>query len=138
MRYPIAVEPGNEGTAYGVVVPDLPGCFSAGDTIDEAMANAEQAIDAWIESALDQGQEIPPASTVQQLAGKLEFSGWTFGLVTVDPAALDDKVERVNITLPRRVLHRLDERAKAAGETRSGYIARMALGRVPADERRPG
>ena len=53
MRYPIAIEPGDEGTAFGVVVPDLPGCFSAGDSIDEAIINAEQAIDAWIETALD-------------------------------------------------------------------------------------
>ena len=128
MRYPIAIEPGDESTAFGVVVPDLPGCFSAGDTIDEAITNAEEAIDAWIESALDQGQEIPRPSTVQHWSGKGEFSGWTFGIVTVDPAALDDRIERVNITLPRRVLHRLDERARAAGETRSGYIARIALG----------
>lgn len=128
MRYPIAIETGTEGTAFGVVVPDLPGCFSAGDTIDEAICNAEEAIGAWIESALDQGQEIPAPSTVQHWAGSEEFSGWTFGIVTVDPAALDDRIERVNITLPRRVLHRLDERAKAAGESRSGYIARIALG----------
>ena len=45
------------------------------------------------------------------------------------PAALDDTVERVNITLPRRVLRRLDEEARAAGETRSGYIAKLAMGR---------
>ena len=128
MRYPIAIEPGDGGTAFGVVVPDLPGCFSAGDTIDEAITNAEEAINAWIEAALDQGQEISPPSTVQHWSGKEDFSGWTFGIVTVDPAALDDRIERVNITLPRRVLHRLDERAKAAGESRSGYIARIALG----------
>lgn len=127
MRFPIAIEAGDEGTAFGVVVPDLPGCFSAGDSIDEAIANAEQAIDAWIEAALDEGQEIPLPSTVQRWANDPEFSGWTFGIVTVDPAALDDRIERVNITLPRRVLHRLDQRAKAAGESRSGYIARMAL-----------
>ena len=45
------------------------------------------------------------------------------------PAALDDTVERVNITLPRRVLRRLDEEARAAGETRSGYIAKTRDGR---------
>ena len=127
MRFPIAIEAGDEGSAFGVVVPDLPGCFSAGDSIDEAIANAEQAIDAWIEAALDEGQEIPLPSTVQRWANDPEFSGWTFGIVTVDPAALDNRIERVNITLPRRVLHRLDQRAKAAGESRSGYIARMAL-----------
>ena len=44
-------------------------------------------------------------------------------------SALDDAVERVNITLPRRVLRRLDEEARAAGETRSGYIAKLAMAR---------
>jgi metal-responsive CopG/Arc/MetJ family transcriptional regulator len=41
---------------------------------------------------------------------------------------LDNTLERVNISLPRRVLHRLDAQAQAAGETRSGCIARLALG----------
>ncbi len=40
MKYPIAIEPGDDKHAYGVVVPDLPGCFSGGDTLDEAMDNA--------------------------------------------------------------------------------------------------
>ena len=44
MRYPIAIEPGEAKTAFGVVVPDLPGCFSAGDTLDEAIANAAETI----------------------------------------------------------------------------------------------
>jgi len=42
-------------------------------------------------------------------------------------ASLSDKAERINITLPARVLQRIDAAAKTAGETRSGYIARRAL-----------
>ena len=38
---------------------------------------------------------------------------------------LDNTLDRVNISLPRRVLHRLDARARSAGEIRSGFIARM-------------
>ena len=45
------------------------------------------------------------------------------------PSALDDTVERASIILPRRVLRRLDEEARAAGETGSGYIAKLAMGR---------
>jgi predicted RNase H-like HicB family nuclease len=127
MHYPIAIEPGDEKTAFGVVVPDLPGCFSAGDTIDEAIANAKEAIDLWIEAALDDGAEIPAPSTVGKYAGQEAFAGWTFAVVEFDPAALDDTIERVNVTLPRRVLYRLDQKARAVGETRSGYIAKMAL-----------
>ena len=50
-----------------------------------------------------------------------------WALVKVDPAMLDDTLERVNISLPRRVLHRLDALARSSGETRSGFIARMAV-----------
>ena len=128
MRYPIAIEPGTDTEAFGVVVPDLPGCFSAGDTMEEAMAKAEEAIAAWIETALDSGQDIPQPSSVEALRKRhKEWKTWVWAVVKVDPAVLDDTLERVNISLPRRVLHRLDALARATGETRSGFIARMAL-----------
>ena len=128
MYYPVAIEPGTDTEAFGVVVPDLPGCFSAGDTLEEAMAMAEEAIVAWIETAIDAGQDIPPASSIEALRkAHKEWKGWAWALVKVDPAALDDTLERVNISLPRRVLRRLDALAGAQGETRSGFIARMAL-----------
>jgi predicted RNase H-like HicB family nuclease len=128
MRYPIAIESRTEQTAYGVVVPDLPGCFSAGDTLEEAIAGAEEAALAWIEAALDAGDPIPPPSSLDAIRAKPEFTGWILSLVEIDPAALDDSIARVNITLPRRVLRRLDDEARAAGETRSGYIAKLAIG----------
>jgi predicted RNase H-like HicB family nuclease len=127
MRYPIAIEPGDERTAFGVVFPDLPGCFSAGDTLDEALANAEEAAALWIDTTLDSGAPIPPPSGLEVLRGNPEFEDWIFAVVTIDPDLLDDTVERVNITLPRRVLKRLDAKASAAGATRSGYIARLTL-----------
>ena len=134
MRYPITIEPGNDTTAWSVVVPDLPGCFSAGDTLEEAMIQAEEAVISWIEVALDAGQDIPTPSHVEALrTAHPELDGWLWALVNVDPAMLDDTVERVNISLPRRVLRRLDDRARLAGETRSGFIARLAVeGREPA------
>ncbi len=127
MRYPIAIEPGTDATAFGVVVPDLPGCFSAGDTLDEALAGAEEAAAAWVDAALDASEAIPLPSRLESVRERAEFAGWAFGVITLDPALLDDSVERVNITLPRRVLKRLDALAKAAGETRSGYIAQLTL-----------
>ena len=107
MRYPIAIERGTETAAYGVVVPDLPGCFSAGDTLDEA---------------------IPVPTDMDALVADHAYAGWILAAVTVDPALLDDKTERINITLPRRVLLRLDALARAAGASRSGYIAHLMLG----------
>lgn len=127
MRYPIAIELGTDTTAFGVVVPDLPGCFSAGDTLDEAMTGAEEAAAAWIDAALDGGEAIPGPTSLEAVRRKPEYAGWAFGVITLDPALLDDTIERVNITLPRRVLKRLDALAQAAGESRSGYIAHLTL-----------
>jgi predicted RNase H-like HicB family nuclease len=47
MKFIIAIEPSTKTSAFGVVVPDLPGCFSAGDTLDKAVDNAHEAIDLW-------------------------------------------------------------------------------------------
>lgn len=127
MRYPIAIEPGDDSTAFGVVVPDLPGCFSAGDTLDEAITGAEEAAAAWIDATLDAGGAVPAPTDLDSIRTNPDYTGWAFGVITLDPEILDDAVERVNITLPRRVLKRLDAMAKAAGESRSGFIAHLTL-----------
>src|SRR5487761_1373286 len=49
MKFTIAIEPGTKRAAFGVVVPDLPGCFSAGDTVEEAFDNAREAIEAQVD-----------------------------------------------------------------------------------------
>ena len=94
--------------------------------MDVAIVGAEEAAAAWID-ALDAAEAIPAPTTLENLRANPEFAGWTYGVITVDPALLDDRTERVNITLPCRVLERLDAQASAAGETRSGFIAQMTL-----------
>ena len=128
MWYPIAIEePNGTAHAFGVVVPDLPGCFSAGDTFDEAMKNAKEAIELWLESVLDDGDDIPEPRTAAHYRGHPDFVSWTWAAVSIDLAELSNHAERVNITLPSRVLRRIDRDAQEAGETRSGYIARKML-----------
>lgn len=127
MKYPIAIEPGDDRHAYGVVVPDLPGCFSAGDTLDEAVDNAREAIELWLETVIDDGGTVPEPRPLAEHQKKKEFKGWVWAVVAVDLAQLSDKTERVNITLPARVLRRIDAAAKEAGESRSGFIAHLAL-----------
>ena len=128
MKYPIAIEPGGEKLAWGVIVPDLPGCFSAADSgIDEAIENAKAAIELWIETALDAGEDIPKPSPITNLQKKKEFKGYIWAIAEIDPALLSDDIERVNISLPKRVLARLDAKAKLAGENRSAFIAHMAI-----------
>ena len=128
MKYPIAIEPGGDKLAWGVVVPDMPGCFSAADSgIDEAIENAKEAIELWIEAALDAGEDIPRPSPITNLQKKKEFKGYIWAIAEIDPALLSDEIERVNITLPKRVLARLDAKAKSAGENRSAFIAHLAI-----------
>jgi len=129
MKYPIAIEAGDADHAFGVVVPDLPGCFSAGDTLDEAIDNAREAIELWLETVIDDGGVVPEARPIAEHQAMPEFAGWIWAVVSVDLASLSDKAERVNITLPARVLRRIDAAAKAAGESRSGFIAHLALRR---------
>ena len=127
MNYPIAIEPGDKRHAFGVAVPDLPGCFSAGDTLDEAIENAKEAIGLWLETVIDDGGAVPEPRHITVHQAKAEYAGWIWAVVSVDLAELADKIERVNITLPARVLRRIDAAAKAAGESRSGFIAHLAL-----------
>jgi predicted RNase H-like HicB family nuclease len=127
MHYAIAIETGTESQAYGIVVPDLPGCYSAGDTLDDALNNAKEAIELWLEVAIDDGLAVPEPQTLAIHQSNKAFKGWAWAVVTVDIAALSDKAERINITLPARVLRRIDQAAKTAGESRSGYLARRAL-----------
>ena len=128
MKFPIAIETGTASQTWGVVVPDLPGCFSASDkSIDEAIDNAKESIELWIETALDMDQVIPKPSPITELQKRKEFKGWIWAMVEINPALMSDEVERVNITLPKRVLARLDSKAKKYGETRSGLIAHLAL-----------
>jgi len=79
---------------------------------------------------LDTGQPIPAPSSLAALQDLPEHDGWSFGVITIDPASLDDSTHRVNIMLPRRVLKRLDAMAKANGESRSGYIAMSPCSRA--------
>jgi len=128
INYPVAIEQGNETTAWGVVVPDLPGCFSAADnSLDEALENAQEAIALWMEEAIAQNKPIPKPSSIAELQQLGQFDGWIWAVVPVNAAWLNEQSERVNITLPRRILALLDNKARLAGESRSSYIAQLAL-----------
>src|SRR3954447_1371030 len=56
-HYVAIVEAADEG--YGVFFPDLPGCTSGGDSVEEAMLNAEEAAGAWVEVTAEHGEPIP-------------------------------------------------------------------------------
>jgi predicted RNase H-like HicB family nuclease len=127
MRYPIAIEPGNDSQAYGVVVPDLPGCFSAGDTIDEAMSNAQEAILLHLEGYLDQSLAFPTPGSIEEHRKNSDYESWVWALVEVDLSQLENGVERINITIPKKILRVIDAGAARTGESRSAFLSNAGL-----------
>jgi len=130
MRYPIVIEPGDGSHAYGVIVPDMPGCFSAGDTLDEAIANASEAILLHIEGLLEAGQSVPAASPIEQHRNNPDYKNMLWAIASVDMAKIDERSKRINITMPERIVAMVDTAAKQAGESRSGFLARAAMERL--------
>ena len=126
MKFIIAIEPGDDDHAFGVVVPDLPGCFSAGDTLDAAFENAKEAIDLWCETVLEDGGMIPSGNSLAFHQANPEFLDWIWSVVEVPIERYMGPAEKVNITLPRLLLSRIDDYAKAHGATRSGFLAQAA------------
>ena len=85
MHYPIAIEPGDETHDFGVIVPDLPGCYSAGDRLTEAHANAKESIELWLEAVLEEGGSVPHSSAPEALKiAHPEWSDWIWSSVEVD------------------------------------------------------
>jgi len=126
MKFLIAIEPGTDDTAYGVVVPDLPGCFSAGDTLEEAFDNAREAIQAHCETIAEDGGELPQPLAMAVHQADPDLAGWVWAMVEVPVERFFGPAEKINITVPARVLARIDDYARRHGESRSGFLVRAA------------
>ena len=129
MRYPIVIHKDDE-SCYGVTVPDLPGCFSAGESLEEAMESAREAVACHLEGLLMDGEAIPPRAPFEEHRIRGDYEDGVWALVDVDISKLSSKAKRINITVPERVLAIVDEAAAREGETRSGLLARAALSYV--------
>ncbi|MDO9139291.1 MAG: type II toxin-antitoxin system HicB family antitoxin [Methylobacter sp.] len=125
MRFPVVLHTDN-GVRYGVTVPDLPGCFSAGDTLDEALASVVEAIDCHVETLIEDGHDIPDGKLIAEHQSNPDYSGGVWAVVDVPVEKYFGPAEKVNITLPRLLLARIDSYAKAHGATRSGFLAEAA------------
>jgi predicted RNase H-like HicB family nuclease len=126
MKYPVYIEK-DKTSDYGVTVPDLPGCFSAGVTIEEALDNAEEAILTHIEGLLLDDEPVPAPSEIDRLKHRYKKTNYIWGLVNVDTGDLSQEVLRINISLPKSILTKIDALASKAGESRSGFLISAAL-----------
>lgn len=126
MLFPIVIHK-DEESVYGVSVPDLPGCFSAGDTFEEAVESAREAIACHLEGLLLDDEPVPAKAPFEAHRANRDYEGGTWALVAIDISKLTSKAKRVNITVPARVLAIVDQAAAREGETRSGLLVRAAL-----------
>ena len=97
MRYPVVIHK-DPDSDYGVTVPDLPGCFSAGETSDEALNEVVEAIECHLEGLLMDGESIPTPQTIEVHRVNPDYQDGVWALVQVDVTKLSGKTKRVNIT----------------------------------------
>jgi predicted RNase H-like HicB family nuclease len=118
---------------YGVSFPEFPGVITAGSTLDEARALAEEALGFHIEGLAEHGEAIPEPSSLDVVMADPENGDGVAVLVAV--GASPSRSVRVNVTLPQELLAEIDRYAKQHGLTRSRFLAHAAKGVSPA---RPG
>lgn len=134
MIYPIVIHK-DRSSDFGVTVPDLPGCFSAGRTVDEAMAMAAQAIELHVEGLIEEGQAVPRPQAVDVHQKNADFRGGVWAFVKIDPSHLRLQAKRVNVTIPERVLDAVDRAARAEDETRSSLLTKAATAYLRGERR---
>lgn len=73
LPYKIELYPDIEEGGYAVACPELPGCLSCGETIEDAIESIEDAKRAWIEASLEEGDEIPEPSNIGEYSGQFKI-----------------------------------------------------------------
>jgi predicted RNase H-like HicB family nuclease len=124
MRQYIALIHKDADSDYGVSFPDLPGCITAGATLDEARDMAAEALALHLDGLTEDGEAIPESSSLDAImADRTNLDG--VAILVPAPAAASKSV-RINITLPSDVLDQIDQYAEREGYTRSGLLAQAA------------
>jgi predicted RNase H-like HicB family nuclease len=122
--YVAFIHPAENGSAWGVSFPDVPGCISAGDSFEEALANGREALSGHLAVLAAEGDPIPVPRRVEDVVNDPEFAEDRQGAVVsmIVPRKVSAPRRRVNIVIDPGLLRRADEAADARGLTRSGFI----------------
>ena len=127
MRYPLAIHK-DEKSCYGVTVPDIPGCFSAGETLDEAVENVHEAISNHLEILAEDGVLAPSASTIEDHQSNPDFEGATWAFADLDVSAFLGKTNKATVTLPKLLIMKIDRAVQnGAAKSRSSFLANAAI-----------
>ena len=109
---------------FGVSFPDFPGVITAGTTLDDARAMAQEALALHIEGMAEDGEAIPEASSLEDVMADPDNRSGVAILVSIKTE--QPRAVRVNVTLPEDVLEQIDRYAEAHGFTRSGLLTQAA------------
>lgn len=113
-----------DGKDLGVYFPDVPGCVTAGSTPYEAFTNAKEALELHLEGMLEDGEDLPKASSYDDIKAQAPKGTHAILIVNAEPSV---KVARVNIAIKENDLRRIDRYAEEHGMTRSGFLVNAAL-----------
>ena len=127
MRYPIYLHQADDGSFSGFV-PDVIGCYFAGDTIDDAISDAQNALDTYFEYMSEKGYTPDQAKTVADHLNNEDCPGGSWAYIDIDLTKYDGKATKLNITMPQFLLARIDEYVNSHREyhSRSGFLAELA------------
>jgi predicted RNase H-like HicB family nuclease len=110
---------------FGVSFPDFPGCITAGKNIDEAKDMAQEALTLHIQGMLEDGEQLPVPSRLEEIMGDPDYANAIAYLVVSVPDAKPRTI-RVNITVPEMTLKQIDAAAKKRGMSRSSFLVYAA------------
>jgi predicted RNase H-like HicB family nuclease len=132
MHY-VAVIEKEENSAFGVWFPDVEGCFSAGETLEEAVANAGVALRQHVEAVESAGRKVPAARAIDDILGEEDVTeAIAAGAVLFAVPLLADagRTVRINISLDKALVDQIDVAATARGLTRSAFLAQAAREKI--------
>ncbi|WP_420279546.1 type II toxin-antitoxin system HicB family antitoxin [Serratia sp. BNK-4] len=127
MKFPIYLHQA-EGGSFSGFVPDIIGAYFAGDTIDDAIADAYGAIDAHLEYQAEKGKALPNAQDISAHFHDEDCQGGFWAYVDIDLSKYDGKSVKLNITIPQNLLLKIDQYVEVHREytSRSGFLAELA------------
>jgi len=131
----VAVIHKDDDSAYGAYFPDLPGCFAAGDTEDEALENLRVSLRMYADDLAEDGKKLPQPKTVRQTVADPEVKEaiWDgYGFIVLIPLLYASKKRRVNVSLDPSLIAAVDEAARISGTSRSDFLASVAWREVEA------
>lgn len=119
------------GSAWGVRVPDLPGCHGGGDSADAAIADAISAVREWAEHRVGKGDALPAPRGLGEILGADPPDTMAGETAVMIPLLLDSgRSVRANLSMDAALLSDIDAAAKARGLTRSAFIASAAREKI--------